>query len=205
MKIVHVCGWYFPDPDGGSETYVTALASRLSAAGHQIAVAAPDPVGNAERTYRHEGFAVYRYPVPSRPTREESDHRVVARGAERLHAWFRQTRPDVVHFHTFATGAGPHELREARAAGARVFATAHTGSVGFLCRRGTLMRWGHTRCDGAVTPSTCAACELQHRGVPRPAADILGRVPASLSRLLARLPGTTGAVFVSPAAFGRVW
>jgi glycosyltransferase involved in cell wall biosynthesis len=192
VKIVQVCGWYFPDSLGGTETYVSALASGLRAAGHQVAIAAPDPGATRERTYQHEGFPVFRYPIPSLPTRDEVQHVTAARGAERLHAWLRETTPDVAHFHTFVTGVGPHEIRAARAAGARVIATTHSGSLGFLCQRGTMMRFGRALCDGVLSPATCAACELQHRGVPRPLADVAGFVPPPVGRLLAHVPGKTG-------------
>ena len=192
MKIIQVCGWYFPDSLGGTETYVAALASKLRAAGHHSLIAAPDPGASAERMYHHDGLPVFRYPIPSQPTRDEAQHAVVARGAERLHAWFREVRPDVVHFHTFVTGVGPHEIRAARAVDARVIATTHSGSLGFLCQRGTMMRWGQSLCDGVATPAKCAACELQHRGMPRPAAHVLGIVPPAAGRLLARIPGKTG-------------
>jgi glycosyltransferase involved in cell wall biosynthesis len=192
MKIVHVCGWYFPDSLGGTETYVAALASRLRTAGHHVHIAAPDPGARAERTYQHDGFPVFRYPIPALPTREEAQHATAARGAERLHAWLRDTRPDAVHFHTFVTGVGPHEIRAARATGARVIATTHSGSLGFLCQRGSMLRFGRALCDGSVSPAKCAACELQHRGMPRPLADVVGLVPPPLGRVLARLPGKTG-------------
>src|SRR5919108_5975736 len=135
MKIIQVCGWYFPDSLGGTETYVAALAARLRAAGHRSLIAAPDPGAAAERTYQHDGLPVFRYPIPARATREEAQHATVARGAERLHAWFREVRPDVVHFHTFVTGAGPHEVRAAKATGARVVVTTHSGRLGFVCQR----------------------------------------------------------------------
>jgi glycosyltransferase involved in cell wall biosynthesis len=203
MKIVHVCGWYFPDPHGNSEIYVATLASRLADAGYQVTVAAPDPVGTAERSYRHENVSVYRYPVTGRPTREEAQHVTVARGAERFHAWLHSLRPDVVHFHTLGTGAGPQEVRAARAAGARVYVTAHTGSLGFLCHRGTMMRWGRERCDGVAAPAKCAACELQHRRMPRPAADVLGLVPPSVGRMLRQLPGSAGAALGMSSSIAR--
>jgi glycosyltransferase involved in cell wall biosynthesis len=203
MKIVHVCGWYFPDPHSHCENYVAMLASRLAAAGHQVTIAAPDPAGTAERSYRHEEVSVYRYPVPGKPTVPEAQHATIARGAERLHVWLREMRPDVVHFHAFATGAGPQELRAARAAGARVYATAHTGSLGFLCQRGTMMRWGRELCDGAAAPVKCAACELQHRGTPRPVADLLALVPKPAGRVLRRLPGTVGATLGMSSTIGR--
>ena len=203
MKIVQVCGWYFPDPHSHTESYVAMLASRLAAAGHHVAIAAPDPGGAAERSYRHEDVSVYRYPVPGRPTIAEAQHATVARGAERLHAWLHEMRPDVVHFHTLTTGAGPQELRAARAAGARVYTTAHTGSLGFLCQRGTMLRWGRALCDGAAAPVTCAACELQHRGTPRPVADLLALVQMPAGRLLRRLPGRAGATLGMSSTIAR--
>jgi glycosyltransferase involved in cell wall biosynthesis len=192
MKIVQVCGWYFPDSLGGTETYVAALASKLREAGHHSLIAAPDPGASAERVYHHDGLPVFRYPIPAHPTRDEAQHANVARGAERLHAWFREVRPDVVHFHTFVTGVGPHEIRAAKGVGARVIATTHSGSLGFLCQRGTMMRWGRSLCDGLAAPAKCAACELQHRGMPRPGADVLGILPPAAGQLLGRIPGKTG-------------
>jgi len=193
LRIAQVCGSYFPDSFGGAEGYVAALAARLSAAGHHTFIAAPDPGAARDRTYQFRGLPVYRYPVPVAPTRQEYHHEAPARGAERLHAWFRETRPDVVHFHTLSVGAGPHEVRAAKAAAARVLVTAHSGSLGFVCARGTMMRWGRELCDGVVSPSKCAACELQHRGMPRPMAGVLGLIPPALGRAAVRIPGRPGA------------
>lgn len=192
MKIVQVCGWYFPDSLGGTETYVAALAARLRDAGHETTIAAPDPDARAARSYRHDGVVVVRYPIPRTPTRSEVQHVTPARGAEELHAWLLESRPDVVHFHTFVTGVGPHEIRAARDSGARVFATTHSGSLGFLCQRGTMMQWGRRPCDGIVSARKCAACALQQRGLPRPFADAAGCVPAPVGRALGRVPGRLG-------------
>ena len=82
MKIVNALGWYFPDSLGGTEIYVAALCRRLRAAGHDVAVVAPDPSG--ERTYAHEGVTVFRYPIPLNPTRDEAQGLSPARGTERL-------------------------------------------------------------------------------------------------------------------------
>lgn len=203
MKIVQVCGWYFPDSLGGTETYVSAVADRLRAAGHEALIAAPDPAAHAARSYTHEGMEVYRYPIPASPTRAEAQHVVAARGAERFHAWLSRQRPDVVHFHTFVTGVGPHEIAAARATGARVIVTTHSGSLGFTCQRGTLMRFGREVCDGAVAPAKCAACELQHRGIPRPLADVAGMIPPMLSRAAALIPGKPGTLLGMPDLIAR--
>ena len=192
MKIVHVCGWYFPDSLGGTEAYVEAVTSRLRTAGHEVLIAAPEPGATAPRRYEHRHIPVFRYPVAEQPTRADAQHTVPVRGSRHLHDWLAEIRPDVVHFHTFVTGVGPHEIRAARASGARVIVTTHAGSLGFLCQRGTMMRWGRTPCDGAVTPAKCAACDLQHRGVPRPAADIVGLIPPIAARAGRVLPGKVG-------------
>ena len=192
MKIVQAVGWFYPDSLGGTEVYVAGLSRRLQRAGHEVLVAAPDAGLRPERTYAHDGMTVYRYPIAPAPTPAECQGRVVVRGAERLHAWIRTQRPDIVHMHTFVTGLGLHELRAATAAGARVIVTTHSGALGYVCQRGTLMRWGEEPCDGIAEPSKCAACELQHRGLPKPLARALGSIPPALARAGRKLPGKVG-------------
>jgi glycosyltransferase involved in cell wall biosynthesis len=185
-------GWYYPESLGGTEVYVAGLAERLTQAGCAVTVAAPDPRCETPRRYWHAGIEVFRYPIPASPTRAEAQGRRPVRGAEHLHRWLAASRPDLVHVHTFVTGLGLHELAAARAAGARTVVTTHSSSLGFLCQRGTLMQWGVTPCDGLRTDSQCTACELQHRGLPQPAAQVLGRLPPALSGALGKLPGSAG-------------
>ena len=192
MKIVQAVGWYFPTGSGGTEVYVSELSRRLRHAGHDVLIAAPDAAAHAERTYEHEGLQVYRYPIGSPATRAEAQGRVVARGAELFHAWLRRIRPDVVHMHTYVTGLGLAELKVAKALGARVVATTHSASLGYSCQRGTLMRWGTRLCSGRVSRPICAACQLQHGGVPRPLAYAGACIPASLGGLVRHVPGPVG-------------
>jgi glycosyltransferase involved in cell wall biosynthesis len=199
MKIVQALGWYHPDSLGGSEVYVAALCRRLKAAGHETLVVAPDAVGERERQYQHEDTRVFRYPIPPRPSRRESQGRGRVRGAERLDAWFRRERPDVVHVHSLVTGLGLAEIRAARAAGARVFFTSHTPSLGFICQRGSMMRWGRYLCDGVARPAKCAGCALEHRGLPSGLASVMGATPPGLSGVLGRLPGKPGTALGMPA------
>ena len=192
MKIVQAVGWYHPDSLGGTEVYVAGLCRRLRESGQEVLVAAPDPGGVAERRYEHDGVPVYRYPIPSAPTREECQGETPVRGAARFHRWLAQERPDVVHAHTFVTGLGLAELRAARFAGARVIVTTHSASLGWICQRGTMMRLGQRLCDGLCRSAKCAACALQHRGMPIPLAAALGAVPPVLARAARRLPGRLG-------------
>lgn len=192
MRVVQALGWYFPESLGGTEVYVAALSRRLRAAGADVVVAAPDPTIAHERCYEHDGIDVYRYPIPGRPTREEVQGLVPARGAEQFHDWLRHWRPDVVHVHAFVTGLGLREMKAARAAGARVIVTTHSGSLGFICQRGTMMRWGAELCDGVSTPAKCAACALQSRGLGRPLARAFGAIPPALGRIARSLSGRLG-------------
>jgi glycosyltransferase involved in cell wall biosynthesis len=192
LRIVQAAGWYLPTSNGGTEIYVSELSKRLRAAGHDVLIAAPEALGQSERTYELDGFNVYRYPIPLRATRDEAQGRVVVRGAELFHEWLRRTMPDVVHVHTYVTGLGLAELRAAKATGAKVIATTHAASLGFTCQRGTMMRWGSKLCDGIVRPAKCAACQLQHRGAGVPFALGAALIPPSVGSIARRLPGKLG-------------
>jgi glycosyltransferase involved in cell wall biosynthesis len=185
MKIVHALGWYLPDSLGGTEVYVAGLCRRQREAGHDVRVVAP---GADERSYRFDDIEVFRYPTPAAPTRDEAQGRAPVRGAERLHAWLARERPDVLHVHTLTTSLGLPELEAGRRAGARVIVTSHESSLGFLCQRGTLMRWGERTCDGLSRPAKCAACVLAGHGWPRPLAWAAGLFPDGPERL----PGRVG-------------
>ncbi|MBS1790795.1 MAG: glycosyltransferase [Acidobacteria bacterium] len=192
MKIVHALGWYFPDSLGGTEVYVAGLARRQQSAGHDVTVVAPDPANPHERTYLHDGLPVYRFPIPPNPTREECQGLTVARGAERFHEWLMAQSPDVVHFHSYVTGVGLRELRLAKQTGARVVVTNHLASLGFVCQRGTLMYRGQQLCDGISSPTKCAACCLEERGIPFSLASLAAAIPIPLSRLAGQVPGKIG-------------
>lgn len=199
MKIIQALGWYFPEHFGGTEVYVAALCRRIREAGHTVLVGAPLPGSAAERHYEHDGITVYRYPTPASPSRAECQTVLPIRGAERFHRWLAQERPDVVHFHTFVTGLGLHEVKAAKAAGARVIATTHASSLGYTCQRGTMMRWGRTLCDGVCKPAKCAACELQNRGLTQPVAALVAGIPPQVGRLFSAIPGKAG------TALGMSW
>ena len=192
MKVVQAAGWFHPDSVGGTEVYVAALARELRTAGHDVLIAAPEAGSAAPRTYEHDGSQVFRYPIPSAPTREEAQGDTAVRGAEYLHRWLHETRADVVHMHTFVTGLGLNEIQAARAAGSRVVVTTHASSLGYVCQRGTLMFRGESLCDGLVDASRCAECVLQHRGAPAFAGAALASIPAGLSRAGGALPGRLG-------------
>jgi len=192
VKILHLVGWYFPDSIGGTEVYVETLCRRLRAAGHEVLIAAPDSHGAAPERYEHDGVRIMRYPISDVPTRDEAYHRVVARGAERLHRWMADERPDILHVHSFTIGVGLPEIRTARRLGIRVIATCHLPGFGYMCRTGELMQWGRIPCDGIVELGKCASCNLTRLGMARGGARVTGAVPLTLSTALRGLPGRLG-------------
>ena len=113
LKIVQAVEWYYPDGAGGTEGYVSGLCRKIRDAGHEVCVAAPDPGQDRPRTYWHDGVAVFRYPIPNEPTRGECQGRITVRGTEHFHEWLKEQEPNIVHFHTFGTGLGLHEIKAA--------------------------------------------------------------------------------------------
>ena len=200
MKIVHLLGWYFPESVGGTEIYVEALCRRLRGAGQAVPCAPPGRHCTAQDRYEHDHVPVFRYAIAVAPTRDEAQHRVAVRGAERLHQFLADERPDILHVHSFTTGIGLPEIRAARRLGIRVIVTCHLPGLGYMCRSGELMQWGRIPCDGIVAPDKCAACNLTRLGLPRPAARIVGKLPTSVSAALQHLPGRLGTALGMPAS-----
>ena len=198
IKIIHAIGWYFPDSLGGTEVYVAGLCRRLNVAGHEVLVAAPLPGLAGTRTYEYEGVPVFRFGTPVKPTRAECQGTIQVRGAEHLHRWLSSERPEWVHFHTFTTGLGVYEMEAAVAAGARVLATNHLASLGFLCQRGTLMRWGEKLCDGLCQPIKCAGCALQMAGLPKRPAQAFALLGSVLGHWPKHVAGRLGTALGMP-------
>ena len=203
MKIAHLVGWYFPDSVGGTEIYVEGLCRRLRDAGHEVIVAAPDAQHVMPAQYAHDDVPVFRYRIATPASRDEARHRVAVRGAERLYQFLDHERPDVLHLHSFTTGAGVAEIREATRRGIRVIATCHLPGLGYMCRSGELMRWGSEPCDGIVFPRKCAACNLTRLGLAKPLARIVAATPLPVSRSLGEIRGRVGTAIGMAASVGE--
>lgn len=203
MRILQALGWYYPENLGGTEIYVSTLARLLADAGDEVAVAAPLSGITAPRSYTHDGLTVFRYPIPSAPTRDEAQGRVPVRGSEHFRAWLSDFRPELVHFHSIVTGLGLHEMDAARKCGARVIFTSHASSLGYICQRGTLMRLGEFPCDGLTEIVKCSVCELQHRGLPRALGEVVAREPVGVSKILGTLDNRVGTALGMPDLISR--
>lgn len=181
MKILHVPYTYAPDPMGGTEYYVRALAGHSQALGHEVTIASPASAG---AQYKVDDLDVYRFAT--------SDVVDAAYGAEDNDAAaafadiLDKAKPNVVHVHANSSAVSSLLLSAARARGARTVFTYHTPTVS--CFRGTMMAFGKEACDGRLVAQTCTACVLERNGVWPALAGLASRLPAQFGHIL----GQTG-------------
>jgi glycosyltransferase involved in cell wall biosynthesis len=181
VRVIEVPYCWYPDPMGGTEVYVEALAQELKARGIEVIVAAP---GDEDGSYEYKGLRVRRYAVgPVRDLRElygEGDAQAAAGFARILD----EERPDLVHLHAFTRGVSLRMVRQAKRRKIPVVFTYHTPTVS--CQRGTLLRWGKEVCDGLLKPDLCTACALHGLGANRLVAHLLAKIPSVVERWMAR-------------------
>ncbi|HAN47228.1 MAG TPA: glycosyl transferase group 1 [Cyanobacteria bacterium UBA8156] len=177
MQVLHVPYIFHPDPVGGTEVYVQNLIRALQTLGWQGAIAAP---GKTTHHYLWQDLPVYRYGLNPNPNPSE----IYGPGdAVSLPAWrdiLQTVQPAIVHFHALTSGVSLRHLQAAKALGLPVVFTYHTPTVS--CQRGTLLRWGQEICGGNLAVSPCGPCALQGLGVPQPLAQVLGRLPGTLTQ-----------------------
>jgi glycosyltransferase involved in cell wall biosynthesis len=181
MKVLQVPFCFHPDPVGGTEVYVAALARQLEASGVTALIAAP---GKPTR-YVHEGLRVWRFPVgpgtgDPRDVYDEGD----PESARAFGAILDAEGPDVVHLHALTRGVSLRLLREAARRGVATVFTYHTPTVS--CTRGTLLQWGSQVCDGTMAGPRCSACTLEGLGLGRAMGAVLGRMPRGFGRMAQR-------------------
>lgn len=183
-RVLHATAWYAPHHVGGTEVYVEGLVAALSARGVDCTVVTPRVPGGPAR-YGHAGHTVETYPVGA----VRSDELRTGAPHEGFAA-FRQviaTHPGAIyHQHSWTRGLGPAHLRAARALGLRTVLTVHVAAL--TCLRGTMLRFGTGPCGGRVEARACGACWAQHRGMPRPLADAVARLPRAAAERLRRAP-----------------
>lgn len=182
MRVLHVPFTFHPDPCGGTEVYVEALAQRLRAHGVESVIVAP---AQQNAAMEREGLRVRRYALSDKACdlRElygEGD----ATAAANFERILDEERPALVHLHAHTRGVSLRTLQAARRRRIPVVYTYHTPTA--TCQRGTLLKWGSEVCDGLMNDSLCAACALEGKGVNRIVARCLAALPVAVSALPGR-------------------
>jgi glycosyltransferase involved in cell wall biosynthesis len=175
MKVLHVPFCFRPDPVGGTEVYVEALAREQVAAGTQVVVAAP---GAANVAYAVDGLPVRRF-----ATGQVCDlNMLYGAGDGVASAGFARVlddeKPDIVHLHAWTSAVSIRLVDEARRRAIPVVFTYHTPTVS--CQRGTLLWRGREVCDGKLQVRRCTECALEGLGAGRLGSVVLSRVPATV-------------------------
>jgi glycosyltransferase involved in cell wall biosynthesis len=182
-RVAHVPFTFAPDPIGGTEIYVDALAHELRAHRFESLIVAPSSSRN-HQAYEHNGLRVRRF--RSAPESKHMLRELYGEGDPEAAASFGQILdeecPDAIHIHAFTRAVSVLLVRAAKQRGIPVLFTYHTPTVS--CERGTLMLWGKEVCDGALRVRRCTTCSLENQGVPRSAAALLSHIPFPLARAL---------------------
>jgi glycosyltransferase involved in cell wall biosynthesis len=178
-RIIHIPYTFAPDPIGGTEVYVAALADGLVRLGWENFIAAP---GRPEDSGIFAGLSVTRLPVSPAPEHAKGVPDLAA--AQAFEHMLDRVRPHIVHLHANSAAASYELLRAARARGVRTVFTYHTPTVS--CVRGTMLLDGMAPCDGRLDQLRCTRCVLLKHGLPPPVASVIARTPVAVGRVLSR-------------------
>ena len=187
QTVLHVPFTYFPDPCGGTEVYVDALAQGLGGHGFRNAIAAP---GERTARYLQNGLPVHRFEIDRRAGFAAAYGAPDMIAANNFRAIVEEIAPAIVHLHAHTSAVSACLVDVAHDMGAKVVFTYHTPTAS--CARGTMMLFGAAACDGAVERRRCTACALQGSGAPRPLAWLAAALPKAVAGRLARLPIKAG-------------
>jgi glycosyltransferase involved in cell wall biosynthesis len=178
--IIQASAVYPPYSLGGTEVYLQSLCEELSELGVRNTVLTPRQSGAPAR-YRHGGADVQTYRVDPAPAPGEMRRDQPHGGFEGFLDLLSASPDGIYHQHTWTRGCGAHHLAAARRRGLRTVLTVHV--PGNICLRGTMMEHGVEPCDGRIAAHRCGACWAGGRGAPQLAAQALGALPVSISRL----------------------
>jgi glycosyltransferase involved in cell wall biosynthesis len=192
-RILLICGWYYPDSVGGTETYVRHLGKELKSLGWEVFVAVPS-IDEEEHNYVHDGLPIYRYPISLTPSKEELRGIAAPQHLDIFTNWVKSLKPDIVHFHSRTRGCSFYHATVIRQLGIPLFLTIHAAD--FMCLAGIARLWGISPCDGKIREDRCIACWLKNRGIPLWwLAWLFSRIPRLFSRSLGNMGGRLGTLF----------
>ena len=191
-RVLHVPFTYFPEPVGGTEVYVQALAQHLCEIGYDNVVAAPAAKADSAVI---DGIPVYRFAVSKQQDIAHAYGSPDLAAAAGFREVIARLRPAVVHLHARTAAVSELLIDIAHATGARVVFTYHTPTVS--CARGTMLLHGEEPCDGTIERRRCLTCVLTGRGLSPMSSTLIAGLPATLVDGMAgwrRLPRAVSAL-----------
>jgi glycosyltransferase involved in cell wall biosynthesis len=182
MKVIQVPFCFHPEPIGGTEIYVAALAKVLQKRGLTVTVAAP---GKHNQTYIHQDLPVRQFPISSQLDLSQLYGQGDPIAAQSFGQLLDQECPNLVHLHAFTSASSPLLIQEAKKRNIPVVFTYHTPTVS--CQRGTLLQWGKQICAGKLQLQDCSSCALHGLGLNRFAAQLTGQLPTWVGSTLGKV------------------
>lgn len=156
MNILHVTRYCHLDAHRGTENYILELILASRDYGVKGSIAWFKVGERSESLIDQHGIRITAFPCSPMPV--DSPPNDLEFEAEKY--FTKNSLPDILHFHTF--GRSEAALAQwAKDRGIPYVFTYH--SPAWSCRRGDLLRWGKTICDGEVGTWRCAVCLLQQR------------------------------------------
>jgi glycosyltransferase involved in cell wall biosynthesis len=189
--VVHVPYTFFPDPSGGTEVYVEALACEQQRRGTPAIVAAP---ATGESSYAFKGLRVRRFAVASSVTLDDLYGEGDAHAANSFGRILDEERADLVHLHAFTSAVSLRLIRECKKRGVPVVFSYHTPTVS--CQRGTLLKFGKETCDGTLHVHRCAGCVLHGLGFDQFSSTLVACVPQFFGQVIGSV-GASGAAWTA--------
>lgn len=180
--VVHVPYTFFPDPSGGTEVYVQALACEQIRRGMAAMVAAP---AGGDSSYVFEGLRVRRFSVNPSNTLDDLYGEGDVHAARAFARILDEEDPDLVHLHAFTSAVSLRLVRECKKRDIPVVFSYHSPTVS--CQQGTLLRLGTEICDGTLDVHRCTRCTLHSLGLDKFSSVVAAYAPQSFGRLVGTL------------------
>ena len=182
MKIIHLPFCFDPDPMGGTEIYVEALARELAKQNITNIIAAP---AANNQSYTYNQIQIRRFAISSQVKHlKEIYGEGDQLGAIEFGKILDEEKPDLIHLHAFTRGVSLRIVRLAKSRRIPVIFTYHTPTVS--CQRGTLLQWGTQVCNGEIDLNKCTACTLQALGINQNIAQIMTHLPPIIGETLSK-------------------
>ncbi|MBS3029892.1 MAG: glycosyltransferase [Dolichospermum sp. DET50] len=182
MKIIHLPFCFDPDPMGGTEIYVEALARELAKQNITNIIAAP---AAKNQSYIYNQIQIRRFAISSQVKHlKEIYGEGDQLGAIEFGKIIDEEKPDLIHLHAFTRGVSLRIVRLAKSRGIPVIFTYHTPTVS--CQRGTLLQWGNQVCNGEIELNKCTACTLQGLRISQNIAQIITHLPPIIGETLSK-------------------
>jgi glycosyltransferase involved in cell wall biosynthesis len=183
MKIIFCLHHFLPEFIGGTEIYTLYLAKQLILQNEDPVVIVPGFGATETREYFYERVRVIRYAETSHGDRRMILGLKKPEGLNEFVRLIKNEKPDIVHFHEIAPGAGISIFHVEKVAelDIPIIITFHVPY--YSCFRGSLLYKGKEKCDGEIDIKKCTECIYNLKNINGFKASVLSGTAMALFKL----------------------